>query len=113
MPTPIAQATEAVQEFFHSFTPTTVADARSLFSELPEFLTETAKAIAAAAARIESDTPIAKAIAEHMHDLASGVAGLGDRATELRGMFERVHETELRRVDEPRPGEEMFDVTRQ
>jgi hypothetical protein len=90
-----------------------VGEQREYFQHLPELFNETGAALSAQADRLESDHPYAGPTTEALRELAAVVAGLADHATEMHQTFETDFENELRRIDEPRPGEEEFDVSRQ
>jgi len=113
MASPIAPATEAVEEGFNGFDPENVTDMREFFADMPEFFSTLATSVNTLADKFGDDLPLDPALADHVREMVGVIAGLADHSTELGSMFEKVHEPELSRVDDPRPGEEKFDVQNQ
>lgn len=113
MASPIAPATEAVEEGFTGFDPENVADMRKFFADMPEFFRTLASSVNTLADKFGDDLPLDPQLADHVREMVGVIAGLGDHSEELASMFEKVHEPELNRVDSPRPGEEKFDVSQQ
>lgn len=111
MTSPISAATEAVSEGFGNYEPENVADLRGFFTDMPKFFGELASSVTALADRFDEELPLHPAIAEHVREMVSVIAGLGDHAEELQGMFESAHEKELQRIDSPRSNEEFLDVS--
>jgi hypothetical protein len=95
------------------FTPEHAGEQREYFTHLPELFGEMGAALSAQADRLESDHPYAGRTTDALRELAAVVAGLADHATEMHSTFETEFEPELARIDNPRPGEAEFDVSRQ
>lgn len=109
--TPLTNAGEAVQQDLGNYHPEHIIELRPFFStELPEFFGTLAGSIGAMADRFREELPLHQQIPEHIQEMAGVLAGLRDKAQELSALFENLHKDDLNRLDEPRPGEQMWDV---
>jgi uncharacterized protein YigA (DUF484 family) len=109
MASPVEQAKEEVQQAFAGFDPENMTDVRDFLSDFPGFFDEFATSLNALADKFENELPVNPAIPEHAREMTSVLSGLADHARELVDMFEKLHEVELRRLDEPREREDMWD----
>jgi hypothetical protein len=110
MASPIQDAAEAVTAGFAGFHPENAAQLRGMFDDMPGFYEELASGVARLAEKFDSELPVDRRVAEGVREMVSALAGLADQAHELNGLFKQAHEPELRRLDEPRPQEELWDV---
>jgi len=108
----VEAAVEAMRNMA-GFVPAHATEQREYFEHLPELFAETGAALSAQADRLESDHPFAGRTTEALRELSAIVAGLADHAGEMHTTFETEFEPELSRMDNPRPGEAEFDVSRQ
>jgi hypothetical protein len=109
---PIQEAAEAVTAGFAGFEPQNATDLRTMFSDFPDFYGELARGVGILADKFDGELPVHPSVAEGIREMVATLAGLRDHADELNGMFKQAHEKELQRLDEPRPQEELWDVSR-
>lgn len=83
--------------------------ARFFEQELPGFFENLGQNLATLGQRTSSDMPLDPAVGEHMGELASAAHAMAEVARELAGTFRTNHEVELRRLEQPRPAEEVWD----
>jgi len=110
MPSPLAGATEAIQSGFANFRPEKPEDFEGLFAGLPEFFADQASSLGTLAQRADDEMPLNKNVIEEVREIVANMNGLRDKAEELNQHFRVAHETELKRVHEPRPGEAAWNV---
>jgi hypothetical protein len=110
MASPIRALADEVQAGFAGFRPENITDLRSLMTDLPDFWDQLADGIRGLAARFDEELPIDPKVAESVREMGATIVGLGEHCREMSALFEQVHEPELRRLDEPRANEEMWDV---
>lgn len=113
MSTPISNATEELQQSMKAWQPQNVADYRSLFRDLPDLIETIKDGFSGIEGTLSDGTPIAQPVVEHIAEMIPVLSGLQEHAEELGKMFEALHAKELERIDNPRAGEEHFDVTQQ
>ncbi len=107
---PIDQAVEAVQAI-GAWEPESINDVDEFLTELGNLYEALATTQANLAQRFGSDLPIGAPIVDHLAELASGAAALTDHANQGRSIFRSFHEAEFERLENPRPHEEMWDVS--
>lgn len=107
---PIDQAVDAVHAI-GAWEPESINDVDEFLTDLGNLYEALATTQANLAQRFGSDLPIGAPIVDHLAELASGAAALTDHANEGRSIFRSVHEAEFERLENPRPREEMWDVS--
>jgi hypothetical protein len=107
---PITGAAEDVETGFAGFQPGSAPDMIDFFKDMPDFWDSLAGSLGSLAGRMEDEMPLHPSLAEQIREMAGTVAGLRDQAQETNGLFRSHHEAEIRRVEEPRHGEEAWDV---
>ena len=110
MTSPIHDAAEAIAEGFANFKPSNIEDLRGMFDDLPQLFENFVEGVNALANRFDDELPVKPVVGEGIREMVAGLAGLRDHSDALRTTFEQAHESELKRIDEPRPGEELWDV---
>ncbi|MBW0011312.1 MAG: hypothetical protein JO063_14585 [Pseudonocardiales bacterium] len=63
------------------------------------------------AGTIQESIPVSGEFAEAINDFAATQARQAERIREAGTVFRRTHQEELRRIEEPRPGEDKWDVS--
>lgn len=110
---PADAVTEAISEHIGAWEPSSATDIHRFLDALPAIHETLAEALAAVADRLDAATPVDTAVCEHLRELAAASAGHAELARESVHLFRARHEPELERIENPRAGEEMFDVTAQ
>lgn len=110
MGSPIEDAAEAATEGLHNFHPQGPEDLIGLFNDMPDFFKELADGMTAVVNKCDEELPINPAVTEQFRELVATIAGLQDHASELNGLFRVKHSEEIKRVEDPRPQEELWDV---
>ncbi len=108
---PITAAAEAVTEGFANFDPHNAADLMGMFETMPDFFEELARALNVLAQKSEDELPIHPATQEGIREIAAVLGGLHDQAGELNKLFRETHAKEIERIEEPRPQEQLWDVS--
>lgn len=113
MASPIQALSEEVAAGFAGYRPESITDLRSMFDDLPSFFEEFAGGIRSLATRFDEELPVDPKVADAIREMGAIIVGLGEHCKEMKGLFETAHEAELSRLDNPRAGEEMWDVSKQ
>ncbi len=108
---PVEAAAEAVQQHIGGFTPESAAELDTFLHDLPTLFERTAEALAQVADRFGSDLPVDPSVHEHLRELAAVSAGNAEFAEEAWSLHRTAHDRELERIENPRPGEELWDVS--
>lgn len=108
---PIPAMTEAVQDGFGNWDPQGPTEMIDFFNEMPGFFGEVARNINNLAERAEGELPLDPKVTEALREIAATFGGLRDQADELNGVFRTVHEKEIERAENPRIGEQKWDVS--
>lgn len=109
---PVTQAAEAVTAGFAGWEPQNADDLRGMFDDIPHLAEAVTTGISALAAKFENDLPVDSKVADGVREMLGGLAGLQEQAEDLKATFEQAHATELGRIDNPRPAEEVWDTGR-
>lgn len=107
--TPIQSATEAIQEVIGGYDPENLMSAGQVFPDLAEFWQGLATSLQTLAGRLEDESPIDNSLAESLREMAATVGGLSDTAQEAHTDFQRIHEADIERIENPRPAEQKAD----
>lgn len=67
-------------------------------------------ALANAAARLGSDSPLDRAVVDHLNEMAAFAVNLGAWGQQAHSLARAAHENDLQRLENPRPNEQAFDV---
>lgn len=107
---PLAQIYETAQEVFAAWHPDSPEEFDAGIADLREIYEEMGTAITGLAGRLGSDFPVEPGTREAVAELGASTTGLADAAHEVYTAHRTDHEKEMQRAEEPRPGEEMWDV---
>lgn len=107
---PIEQAADAINAI-GAWEPESVTEIDEFLANLGQLYEALATTQANLAQRFGSDLPIGAPVVEHLGELASGAAALTDHANQGREIFRSHHEADFDRLENPRPREEMWDVS--
>jgi hypothetical protein len=107
---PLAQIHETATEVFASWHPDSPDEFDEGMKDLQAIYEEMGSALSGLSERLGSDFPIEPGTRESVAELGASTTGLADAAAEVYTTHRGEHETEMKRAEEPRPGEEMWDV---
>ena len=111
MSSPVRAATEALETHIGSLHPETGEEAEQMFRDFPDFFQAQTAVFSRLADKFGSELPMHPAVVEYTLELANMLAAAGSMSEELYRMHRSSHEQELERIEEPRPGEPMWNVT--
>jgi hypothetical protein len=106
----IEAAAEAVEQHIGSWEPENALDLDLFLSSLPRLFESVSGSIGHVASRLGDEFPVDAAVTERLREIAATVRGMSDFAGEAHAIHRIVHAKELERIEEPRPGEQMWDV---
>jgi len=109
MPAIIDQITEA-HDGLAGWQPENMRDVEQFLARLPEVASSLAAAVSRVADHLAAETPTAASVVDVLHEAASSIFSVSDPVQTAHGVFRTEHEAELARLEEPRPGEAMWDV---
>jgi hypothetical protein len=82
------------------------------FASFPEIIRNVANAIQGMTRAVqEGETPMHPAIVDQVKVLHQTLINAAASAEDLRPAFENLHAVDIKRIREPRPGEEMWDLS--
>lgn len=108
--TPIQSAAEAIKEVIGSYDPENLMSCGQIFPDLGEFMEALSESLDSLAGRLE-ESPLDQSLVESLREMSATVAGLADTAREGEATFGRVHEDDIKRINEPRTNEQMADFS--
>lgn len=109
----ISAATEAIDQYVGGYQPEGATDLDLFLQDFPQLFEHLGQAIQTMASTLGEQFPVEPALPEKLREVGASVAGMADEAREAHGVHRNVHEAEINRIENPRPGEEMWDVTNQ
>jgi hypothetical protein len=108
----IDAAADMVEQQIGSWEPDNAVDLDLFLARLPRLFEAVSTSVGHVASRLGSDFPVDPAVTERLREIASTVAGMSEFAGEAHSIHRSAHARELERIEEPRPGEQMWDVAR-
>lgn len=109
----VEAASEAVKEHIGGYSPESMLELNRFLEEFPSFFEAQGEALSRLAESLSSDHPVHQAPTDVLRDLANAINGMGEFAQEAFGTWRQTHAEDLERLENPRPGEEEWDVTKQ
>lgn len=106
----VAAAAEAVREHLEGWEPENGEQFDQFVSELPRLFDAIGMAFHHVGDKMGSDYPIDPNVTAHLQELGAHVAAMSSMAEETYRIHRQQHETEMRRIEDPRPGEPLWDV---
>ena len=95
-----------------AFSPENKDELENFLSRLRELKESEANALKTLGDRFVSEYPMAAPIADAFMELASATAALTDHCDSILTTFRNAHAEDIERIENPRPNEEWFDVSR-
>lgn len=106
----LSPVVDAVQQNIGGFEPENALDTQAFLAGLQELYTEVGTALINVADRLASEHPVDAAVIDHIREMGGHTMVLANWGAQTHGLFRAAHEAELRRLEEPRPREEDWDV---
>ncbi|MEF9912130.1 hypothetical protein RJT17_18325 [Streptomyces sp. P5-A9] len=104
------QETEAVREAYATYDPPMMLAVAAEYWGLPEGLTSAAEAVRQLAVNTADKYPADAKMADLVAQVYALLHQASQKAAEVGPLFAKVHEHDLRRYEEPRPGEHMWNI---
>lgn len=111
MASPITRAAEEFSQAVSNFEPQGPNEMVGAFDGMPDAMEELTSAVAGLVSRAQSEMPIEPGTKSALDDLLSSMSGLRGQAEDVARRFRQDHESELNRIENPRPNERLWDVT--
>ena len=106
--------TEAITEHLGGWMPESHTEAEEFFQNgLPSVFEALGEALARLSQTLPGEKPLDNSLTETLGEMGSTIGGFADVAREMHPLYRSAHETEINRLENPRPGEEMWDVRNQ
>lgn len=106
----IDAAAEAIDQNIGAWQPDNALDLDQFLSGLPRLFESASEAISRVADTLGEQFPVDPAVTERLRELAVTAGGMADMAGEAHTVHRTAHAKELDRIENPRPGEQMWDV---
>lgn len=82
------------------------------FASITEVIANVAGAIQGMTRQVqEGDTPMHQAIVDQVKAIHASLVQVSHQAQDLKPAFENLHAVDIKRIREPRPGEERWDLS--
>ncbi len=105
-----AAVQDAIDTHIGNWDPDEAQDIEEFFGGFADYWRNQGATFSHLADRMGSELPIAAAVRDLVEEVAAACSIVGDRADEVYSAHRIEHETELERVENPRPGEEKWNV---
>ncbi|MBV7245714.1 hypothetical protein [Streptomyces sp. MW-W600-10] len=102
--------TEAVREAYSAYDPPMMLAVAAEYWGLPEGVTSVAEAVRQLAVNTADKYPADAKMADQVAAVYALLHQAAQKAAEVGPLFAKVHENDLRRFEEPRPGEHMWNI---
>ncbi|MFI0873044.1 hypothetical protein ACH4TM_01315 [Streptomyces parvus] len=102
--------TEAVREAYAAYDPPMMLAVAAEYWGLPEGVTSVAEAVRQLAVNTADKYPADQRMADQVAAVYALLHQAAQKAAEVGPLFAKVHENDLRRYEEPRPGEHMWNI---
>ncbi|MFJ7082800.1 hypothetical protein ACIQU8_06125 [Streptomyces griseus] len=102
--------TEAVREAYAAYDPPMMLAVAAEYWGLPEGVTSVAEAVRQLAVNTADKYPADAKMADQVAAVYALLHQAAQKAAEVGPLFAKVHENDLRRYEEPRPGEHMWNI---
>lgn len=102
--------TEAVREAYAAYDPPMMLAVAAEYWGVPEGLTSAAEAVRQLAVNTADKYPADAKMADLVAQVYALLHQAAQKAAEVGPLFAKVHENDLRRFEEPRPGEHMWNI---
>jgi hypothetical protein len=103
---------DSIHQHLDGFEPDSALAILGFLSGFESLYTELGGALLRLGDRLGSDYPIDRSVVEHLHDMGAHTLTLGAWGAQTHHLARAAHETEIQRIEQPRPREGMWDVDR-
>ena len=94
------------------YTPEGMMQIGNDFASFPEVIRNVANAIQGMTSQVQNgETPMNPAIVDSLRALHASLIKAAHEAEDLKPAFENLHAVDIKRIRQPRPGEEMWDMS--
>jgi hypothetical protein len=107
----IDAATEAIDTNIGGWQPENAIDLDHFLQDLPQLFDSMSTAFNTVADTLGDQFPVDPSVPEKLREIGAAIGSLDDTASEAHSVHRSAHEAELRRIEEPRPNEQMWDTT--
>jgi hypothetical protein len=107
---PVAYAADAVEQTIGAWEPGHMVNVGELLGDLPGFFAREAVALDAMVTRLREEYPLDQGVADHYAELITGLHAIAADAREGLGMYRASHQRDIERLEDPREGEDRWDV---
>lgn len=95
------------------YTPEGMMQIGNDFASFPEVIRNVANAIQGMTRQVQAgETPMNPAIVDQLKVMHAGLVKIAHEAEDLKPAFENLHAVDISRIRNPRPGEEMWDLSK-
>jgi hypothetical protein len=109
----IEAAAEAATQYIGGYEPENASDLDQFLLSLPDYFGAVAGAFRTVADTLAEGYPVESVVPERLREIAATIGGLGDFSAEAHAAHRAAHERELERIENPRPNEGFWDVSKQ
>jgi hypothetical protein len=109
----IEAAAEATQQHIGGFEPENAADLDHFLSALPDYFSAVGNAFHNVADTLADRYPVEAVVVERLREIGATISAMSDFSGEAHAAHRAAHEKELDRIENPRPGEALWDVGNQ
>lgn len=110
--TTIASLTEAIRDHLGAWQPESASDIEAMISGLQGLYHELGASVVNTGERLASEHPIDASVTEALKQMGMVTTQVGDYGSEVHSTFRAAHAEDLRRLEEPRPGEHEWNTDR-
>jgi len=109
----IDAAAEGIDQHIGGWQPANAVDLDMFLGSLPRLFESVASSLSHVADTLGDQFPVDPSVPERLREIASTVTGMADYSGEAHAAHRVAHERELERIENPRPNEQLWDVTQQ
>lgn len=108
----IESLTEAIRDHLGTWQPESASDIAGMIAGLQGLYHELGNSVVNAGERLASEHPIDQSVTEALKQMGAVTAQIGEYGGEVHSTFRTAHADDLRRLEEPRPGEHEWNTDR-
>lgn len=109
----IEAAAEAATDNIGRWEPENAADLDQFLQGLPDYFSAVAQSFAHVAETLSDRYPVHPVVVERLREIGATIGGMTDFSADAYAIHRTAHDRELQRIENPRPGEDLWDVSKQ